>query len=72
MRYTIRGEIKTAVNAKAKLENFALVMDSAAETVNGTLAVVYNNGQNDITETILSQLNAGTPIDVTKPAPSAP
>jgi outer membrane protein len=72
MREKFLGEIKTAVNAKAKLENFALVMDSAAETVNGTLAVVYNNGQNDITETILSQLNAGTPIDVTKPAPSAP
>jgi outer membrane protein len=72
MRDNILGEIKTAVNAKAKLENFALVLDSAAETVNGTLAVVYNNGQNDITETILSQLNAGTPIDVTKPAPSAP
>jgi len=72
MRDNILGEIKTAVNAKAKLENFSLVLDSAAETVNGTLAVVYNNGQNDITETILSQLNAGTPIDVTKPAPSAP
>ena len=72
MRDNILGEIKTAVNAKAKLENFALVLDSAAETVNGTLAVVYNNGQNDITETILSQLNAGTPLDVTKPAPSAP
>jgi outer membrane protein len=72
MRDNILGEIKTAVNAKAKLENFSLVLDSAAETVNGTLAVVYNNGQNDITETILSQLNAGTPIDVNKPSPSAP
>ncbi len=68
MRDNILGEIKIAVNAKAKTEGYALVLDSAAETVNGTLTVVYNNGENDMTDTILSQLNAGAPIDVTKPA----
>ena len=67
----ILGEIKVAVNTKAKLAGYALVLDSAAETVNGTLSVVYNNGENDMTETILAQLNAGAPIDVTKPATAA-
>lgn len=68
MRENILGEIKIAVNAKAKTAGYALVLDSAAETVNGTLTVVYTNGENDMTDTILSQLNAGAPIDVTKPA----
>jgi outer membrane protein len=68
MRENILGEIKTAVNTKAKSEGYALVLDSAAETVNGTLTVVYNNGENDLTDAILSQLNAGAPIDVSKPA----
>ena len=68
MRENILGEIKIAVNAKAKTAGYALVLDSAAETVNGTLTVVYTNGENDMTDAILSQLNAGAPIDVTKPA----
>ena len=68
MRENILGEIKVAVNAKAKADGYALVLDSAAETVNGTLTVVYTNGENDLTDAILSQLNAGAPIDVSKPA----
>ncbi len=68
MRENILGEIKVAVNAKAKSAGYSLVLDSAAETVNGTLAVVYTNGENDLTDTILAQLNAGAPIDVSKPA----
>jgi outer membrane protein len=72
MRDNILGEIKIAVNAKAKSEGYALVLDSAAETVNGTLTVVYNNGDNDMTDAILSQLNAGAPIDVTQPVTNTP
>ncbi|MDD5140883.1 MAG: OmpH family outer membrane protein [Verrucomicrobiales bacterium] len=67
MRENILGEIKAAVNAKAKAEGCSLVLDSAAETINGTLTVVYTNGENDLTDAILSQLNAGAPIDVSKP-----
>ena len=74
MRENILGEIKIAVNAKAKSEGYTLVLDSASETVNGTLTVVYTNGENDMTDAILSQLNAGARIDVTNPAtpPVAP
>jgi outer membrane protein len=68
MRENILGEIKVAVNAKAKAEGYSLVLDSAAETVNGTLAVVYTNGENDLTDTILAQLNAGARIDISTPA----
>jgi outer membrane protein len=68
MRDRILGEIKVAVTTKAKAEGYSLVLDSAAETVNGTLTVVYSTGENDLTDAILAQLNAGAPIDMTKPA----
>ena len=68
MRENILGEIKLAINAKAKTDGYSLVLDSAAETVNGTLTVVYTNGENDLTDIILAQLNAGAPIDMSKPA----
>jgi outer membrane protein len=61
MRDTILGEIRTAVNAKAKASNFSMVIDSAAESMSVAPIVLYNNGDNDITETILTQLNAGAP-----------
>jgi outer membrane protein len=68
MRENILTEIKAAVTARAKSGGYTLVFDTAAETVNGTMAIVYTNGDNDLTDAILSQLNAGAPIDVTKPA----
>ena len=30
--------------------------------------VVYSSGENDLTDAVLEQLNAGAPIDMTKPA----
>lgn len=68
MRENILGEIKVAVNAKAKADGYTLVLDSAAETVNGTLTIVYTNGENDLTDVILAQLNAGARIDISTPA----
>src|SRR5271154_3082621 len=67
MRENILTEIKAAVATKAKSGGYSLVFDTAAETVNGTMAIVYTSGDNDLTDAILSQLNAGAPIDVTKP-----
>jgi outer membrane protein len=68
MRGNILTEIKAAVTTKAKAGGYTLVFDTAAETVNGTMAIIYTNGDNDLTDAVLSQLNAGAPIDVTKPA----
>jgi outer membrane protein len=64
MRDKILAEIQTAVNTKAKAAGYALVLDSAAETVNATPMVVYNAGQTDLTDDVLKQLNAGAPIDL--------
>lgn len=72
MRDNILNEIKNAVIAKAKAGGYSMVIDTAAETVNATTMVVYSNGDNDLTTSILTQLNAGAPIDVSKPATTAP
>jgi outer membrane protein len=72
MRDNILVEIKAAVSTKAKAAGDTLVIDTAAETVNGTMAVVYSVGDNDLTDAILAQMNAGAPIDLTKPAAAPP
>jgi outer membrane protein len=72
MRDNILTEIKSAVADKAKSGGYSLVVDSAAETINNTTTIVYSSGDNDLTDALLSQLNAGAPIDTTKPLSTAP
>lgn len=59
------SEIQKAVSDKAKLGGYSLVVNAAS-----TEAVVYAAPETDITATVLSQLNAGAPVDVTPPAPA--
>jgi Skp family chaperone for outer membrane proteins len=65
MRDNILSEIKAAVAAQAKVAGCSLVIDAAAETANATTAVVYSNGENDLTDAVLKRLNAGAPISAT-------
>ena len=71
MRENILTEIKAAVTTQAKLAGYSMVIDAAAETANATTAVIYTNGENDLTDAVLKQLNAGAPIS-TLSAPVAP
>ncbi|MGA3144802.1 MAG: OmpH family outer membrane protein [Verrucomicrobiota bacterium] len=68
MRDNLLSDIKAAVTAQAKVAGYSLVIDAAAETANATTAVVYSNGENDLTDAVLKRLNAGAPIGTT-PAP---
>jgi outer membrane protein len=69
MRDNILGEIRTVLNARAKQAGFTLVIDTAAETINSTPVILYTAGDNDLTDQVLSQLNAAAPIESTsKPA----
>lgn len=68
VRENILSEIRATVNAKAKAGDYALVVDTAAESVNNTPVFLYFSGENDLTDAILSQLNAGAPIETAKPA----
>lgn len=68
MRDKILGEIRTAINAKAKAAGYSIVFDSAADSINATPVLVYNNGENDITDEILAQLNVSAPVTLPKAA----
>jgi outer membrane protein len=57
------AEIQKAVADKAKAGGYSLVVNSTAADE----AIVYANPDTDITDGVLAQLNAGAPIDVTKP-----
>ncbi len=63
MRANILVEIKNVVNAKAKAANFFMVVDTAAESINNTPVVLYSTADNDITDSVLAQLNATQPAD---------
>ncbi|SRR5581483_2749561 len=75
MRDGILQDIHSAVEAKAKSAGYTMVIDTAAESINGTPIVLFSNGENDMTDAILQQLNAGAPASTgdtgTKPAGSA-
>jgi outer membrane protein len=60
-------EIQKAVADKAKAGGFTLVLNAA-----NSEAFIYVSTDNDITDAVLSQLNAGAPIDLTRPMSGAP
>jgi len=55
-------EMQKAVADKAKAGGFTLVLNAA-----NSEAFIYVSTDNDITESVVTQLNAGAPIDLTKP-----
>ena len=66
----ILAEIRNVITAKAKAAGYALVVDSAAESINRTPVVMYTNGENDLTTLVLSELNANAPSTTAAPAPA--
>jgi len=66
MREQILKEIRETVVTKAKAAGFSLVIDTAADSVNQTPIVLYTNGDNDMTEDLLKQLNANAPAGAAK------
>jgi len=68
MREKILDDIQSHITAAAKAGGYSLVIDTAAETVNATPMVVYHTDENDLTDGVLKQLNAGAPIDMTTPS----
>jgi outer membrane protein len=68
MRDNILKELKDAISAKAKAGGYDMIIDSAAESANGTTMVMFWNGTGDITDAILTHLNANAPPE----APAAP
>jgi Skp family chaperone for outer membrane proteins len=73
MRKNLLDEIKLAIDSKAKAGGYALVIDTGAQTYAAdpsgpyyTPNVLYWNETNDLTDTVISQLNAGAPLEAPK------
>lgn len=66
MSERIDERIRAVVSARAKSAGFALVLDTAARSADNRPVVVYNNGENDITDGVIEQLNADAPPDALK------
>jgi len=66
MRENILGEIRTVLNSKAKTAGFTLVIDTAAESVHNTPIVLFSANDNDLTDAVLTQLNASSPPEPVK------
>jgi outer membrane protein len=69
MRKNILEEIKGAVTSNAKTSGYSLVLDSGSQTYVADPTgpyyspnILYASEENDLTETVLSQLNAGAPV----------
>jgi outer membrane protein len=61
MRDNILREIREVITAKARTANYTMVFDTAAESANRTPILLFTNGQNDMTDEVLSQINATAP-----------
>lgn len=66
MLQDLLDEIQKAVGVKAAAAGYMMVVNSSSPES----AVVYVDPATDITASVLSQLNAGAPVDVSKPAAS--
>jgi outer membrane protein len=66
-RDNIVADIRTAVTAKAKADGYTLVLDTAAQSANGTPIILYSVPNNDdITDAVVKQINMGAPVDMPK------
>ena len=64
-------EIRAAVNAKAKSNGYSLVLDASGESISQVPLVLYSSGESDITDDVLTQLNALAPASSGSPAPAS-
>lgn len=61
MREKIVGEIREVVNRLSRNGGFTLVLDVAAVTAYQTPIILYTDGQNDLTEAVIREINATAP-----------
>jgi len=66
MRDNILTEVRSTIDARAKAAGYSIVVDISAQSPNQTPIFLFNSGDNDLTDAVLSQLNAGAPVDLDK------
>jgi outer membrane protein len=60
-RDDIVKEIRQVINADAKAAGYTLVLDPSGESQNMVPVVLYTNGQNDMTDVLIKELNSTAP-----------
>ena len=65
--------IRESVTSKARAGNYNLILDSSADPVTQTQLVLFSSGLNDLTDEVLTDLNANAQPGILddKPAPGA-
>jgi Skp family chaperone for outer membrane proteins len=61
MRENILKDIQEEINAIAKAGSYTFMLDSSALAIFQTPILLYNNGQSDISDELLTKLNAKAP-----------
>jgi Skp family chaperone for outer membrane proteins len=73
-RDDIVKEIRQILDADAKAGGYTMVLDPSGESQNMVPVVLYTNGQNDLTEALIKELNSTAPpgaLDTNSPPVSA-
>ena len=70
MRDNILTEIRGTINEKARKAGYTMVLDTAAESINNTPIVLFQTGEADLTDAVLTEMNAkAPPAFTTSPTP---
>jgi outer membrane protein len=72
MKDNLLGEIRKVLNAKAKTAGYTQVFDTGAQSVTTTPVVLFNNSENDLTASVLKELNATAPLELPAADETAP
>ena|SRR5579872_3831365 len=57
----IVSEIRIVIDAKAKVHGYSAILDVSGDSANFVPVVLYHNGDNDLTDEVLKELNAAAP-----------
>jgi hypothetical protein len=68
MREGVLKAIQDVVTERARKSGYSLIIDTAAQSKNETPIIMFTNGDSDITDEILKQLNLDAPAEWLKPA----
>lgn len=71
MREEILTYLKGVIASHAKRGNYTHVFDTAAESRNETVVLLYTSGQGDFTDDVLAEINANAPAETAKVEPKS-
>lgn len=66
MREEILRMLREVIATHAKKNGYTHVFDTAAESISQTSFMIYSNGQNDMTDEVLAEINANAPAETAK------